>query len=408
MRKRKRKTFRILVLFALAFLFFESAGVNFHAYANDNIVIDGVFSDWDSVVKTRIGDDRLNYVAFVLDGDYMYFYVDACENWTAYMAGAHNNGKYTVTTDLGKQMIFQLQAQDGNPVVRGVAGASVAYSDLTYGKNSYLYEISVPVSQLPPYIETVSFGFYLQDPVILDVHDRQFSGVNAVQDTICCDGAFDDWTYYPHPAIYYGSSAEGGTFVEGQAAMYTDGISVYAHVYSAMKQHVANNGKDLVSGLTVTLNSTVAREASKTFLPQLVTLKDDGTIEYNPDFSNLDMGVHEFYVIDMQGWKNEGVGFDFWSDPDTYAYGGNALYGKAYISIQPSKCEMEMELDIATLAGKFKMQADQIKLFTASFAAIGAQRVSCAGVSSGPWVGIAVSVLSVALVLFVKRRKVLP
>lgn len=408
MEKRKWTGFHKMLFLAFAFLFFANGNVNFHAYANENIVIDGDFSDWDSVMKTRIGDDKLNCVAFVLDGDYMYFYVDACTNWTAYATGAHNNGKYTVTTDLGKQMIFQLQVQGDIPVISGVSGATVACSDLTWGKDSYQYEISIPTSQLPPYIETVSFGFYLQDPVVLDVRDLQFSGATVVQEAICCDGAFDDWTYYPHPTIYYGSSAQSGTFVEGQAAMYTDGSYVYAHVYSSMQQHVDNKGKDLVSGMTVSLNSTVARDSSKTFMPQLVTLKDDGTIEYNPDFSALSTGVHEFYVIDMQGWKNEGVGLDFWSDPDTYAYGGNAVYGKAYISIQPSKCEMEMQLDIEALADKYKIQADQIKLFSAKFAAIGAQWVSCAGASSGPYVGVALSVLIVAAVWFLKRRKVLP
>lgn len=409
MKKEIKRGFRIALFFLLVFLFCECEKVNFHASASDNIAVDGDFSDWDTVAKTTIGDDRLNSVAFIFDGDYMYVYVDACESWTAYMAGEQYNGKYTVTTDLGYQMIFQLQAENNVPVVSGVAGAEVACSDLTYGKDSYCYEIAIPVSQLPTYIDTVSFGFYLEEPVITDVQNQQqVEEKPDVQESINCDGAFDDWTYYPHPVIYYGTSDEGETYVEGQAAMYTDGSTVHAHVYSAMQTHVENNGKDLVSGLTLTVNSTEASEDGENmFIPQLVTLNSDGTINYNPDFSNLSDGVHEFYIIDMQGWKDEGVGLDYWSDPNTYWYGGNALYGKAYISVQPSKCEMELELDVDTLANKFDMEADQMKMYSAQFAAIGSQQVSCAGASSGPWFGIVLSLLTVIVVLLAKRRKVL-
>lgn len=411
MKRKNRNTFRILLVLTIAFLFCAGNGVNFHANANEDILVDGDFSDWDAVAKTTVGDEKLNKVAFVLDGDYMYVYVDARENWTAYNIGAHNNGKYTVTTDLGYQMIFQMQAENNVPVISGVDGAVVAHSDLTWGKDSYCYEIAIPVSQLPTYIDTVSFGFYLQEPVIYNVPNLQPSDSTIVQENISCDGAFDDWKYYPHPVIYYGSEDRGGTFVEGQAAMYSDGGKVHTHVYSVMQTHVNNNGKDLVNGLTITVNPTVTRGRSEsgehTFLPQLVTLNSDGTINYNPNFSSLADGVHEFYVIDMQGWKNEGAGLDYWSDPDTYMYGGNALYGKAYISVQPSRCEMEMELDIETLANKFDMETDQMKLFSAQFAAIGSQQVICAGASSGPWVGILLSLLTVAAVLWIKYRKAL-
>ncbi len=409
MKKEIRTVLQKMLLFAGIFLFCISAEVNIHASANGEIAVDGDFSDWDSVAKTEIGDDRLNSVAFILDGDYMYVYVDACENWTAYMAGEHYNGKYTVTTDLGYQMIFQLQAENNVPVISGVDGATVAYSDLTYGKDSYCYEIAIPVSQLPTYIDKVSFGFYLQEPVINDVQNQTPEEPKAdPQDNISCDGAFDDWTYYPHPVIYYGTTDEGDTYVEGQAAMYTDGEKVHAHVYSAMQTHVDNNGQDLVTGLTVTVNSNKADEnGENTFIPQLVTLNSDGTINYNPDFSNLSEGVYEFYVIDMQGWKDEGVGLDYWSDPDTYWYGGNALYGKAYVSVQPSKCEMELELDVETLANKFDVEAEEMKLFSAQFAAIGSQQVSCAGASSGAWLGIVISVAVVGAVWLARRRKAL-
>lgn len=404
--KRGIKTnFRMLAFLLMLFLFCECGSVNFHASAWEGITIDGDFSDWDSEPKTKIDDEYLHSVAFVLDGDYMYIYVDAKEQWRAYGVGAHFNGKYTVTTDLGYQMIFQMK-DGGNlePEINGVNGAVVAHSDLTWGHSSYQYEIAIPSTQLPLYNESVSFGFYLQEPVITGITNRQGHQAGT-QEMIVCDGSFSDWDYYPHPVIYYGVDEFGSTYVEGQAALYSDTEKLYAHVFSAMKLHVENGGKDLVSGLLVSVNSPSGESTDgNTFLPRLVSVNEDGIIS-EPDFANLQQGVHEFYIVDMGGWPVEGLSVDYWSEPGTYSYKGNAIYGKAYIRISPSDCEMEFALDIATLAEKFGLGEDELKFFGVKFQSIGGQWVTCAGVSSGPWIGVALSGVAVLLVLFRRRFK---
>ena len=141
-----------------------------------------------------------------------------------------------------------------------------------------------------------------------------------------------------------------------------------------------------------------------TFLPRLVSVNEDGIIS-EPDFANLQQGVHEFYIVDMGGWPVEGLSVDYWSEPGTYSYKGNAIYGKAYIRISPSGCEMEFALDIATLAEKFGLGEDELKFFGVKFQSIGGQWVTCAGVSSGPWIGVALSGVAVLLVLFRRRFK---
>lgn len=403
MRGRIGKSFRILAFSLMLFLVCECGDVNFHASAQGGIRIDGDFSDWDSEPKTIINDDNLHSVAFVLDGDFMYIYVDAKESWRAYSVGAHYNGKYTVTTDLGYQMIFQMKSGwNGAPEINGVNGAVVAHSDLSWGHSSYRYEIAIPTTELPLYNERVSFGFYLQDPVITGVMNRQGHQAGE-QETIECDGSFSDWDYYPHPVIYYGMDDQGSTYVEGQAALYSDGEKLYSHVFSAMKSHVENNGKDLVSGLVVSINSPSGEcTDDNMFLPRLVSVDANGII-HEPDFADLQPGVHEFYVVDMSGWPVEGLPVDYWSDPNTYWYQGNAIYGKAYIGINPSGCEMELELDIETLAEKFGLGADELKFFGVKFQSIGEQWVTFAGVSSGPWLGVAISGLVVLMVLFGRR-----
>lgn len=404
MKQKNSKGFRILAFLLLLFLFCECKSVNFHASAQEKIAIDGDFSDWDSEWKTMIDDDYLHSVAFILDGDMMYIYIDAKKEWTAYGVGAHNNGKYVVTTDLGYQACFQLKEIAYKvPGVDGVNGATVAHSNLEWGQDSYRYEIAIPVPEEDfVYLETVSFGFYLQEPVITGITNRQEHQAGET-DTIVCDGSFSDWDYYPHPVIYYGMHEDGSTYVEGQAGLYSDGETIYAHVFSAMSAHVENGAKDLVGGLVMSINQPDGELTDETmFLPKFVTVDGNGVI-HEADFESLQPGVHEFYVMDMQGWSVDGMHVNYWSDPSTYQYNGNRIHGKAYIAINPSGCEMEFELDIATLAEKYGLGTDEIKFVGAKFQAIGDQWVTCAGVSSGPWLGVLISGLAAALILVKKR-----
>ena len=405
MKKEKKTGFRILAFLLMLFLFYKSENVNFHASAYTGIQIDGDFSDWDNELKTIVNDEFLHSVAFILDGDFMYIYVDAKEQWRAYGVGAHFNGKYTVTTDLGYQMIFQMK-DGGNwiPQIDGVNGAVVAHSDVSYGHTSYKYEIAIPVTELPLYNESISFGFYLQEPVITGVVNRQ-GHQTGEQETIVCDGSFSDWDYYPHPVIYYGIDEDGYTFVEGQAAVYSSGEKLYAHIFSAMKQHIENGGKDLVTGLMVSVNSPSGESTEgNNFLPKLVSVDADGIL-HETEFANLQQGVHEFVIVDMGGWPVDGYPMDYWSDPDTYWYNGNAVYGKAYVRISPSYCEMEFELDIETLGDKFGLSPNELTFFGVKFQSVGGQWVTCAGASSGPWIGVAVSGLAVLYVLWRRRMK---
>ena len=49
----------------------------------------------------------------VFDGDYVYIYIKDGETSSAYGAGSHSNGMYTIKSDMGNEMVFQL-TQDGD------------------------------------------------------------------------------------------------------------------------------------------------------------------------------------------------------------------------------------------------------------------------------------------------------
>lgn len=87
------------------------------------IVIDGRFSDWDAVTKYDVSDKdpggNLRQAAMVFDGDMVYIYLKESST-SAGGAGSHRNGKFSISTDLGKETLFTL---GWNSSVSGIGGA---------------------------------------------------------------------------------------------------------------------------------------------------------------------------------------------------------------------------------------------------------------------------------------------
>ena len=110
----------------------------------------------------------------MFDGDYVYVYVKDGTGGDASGAGTHSNGRYSITTDLGYELVFQL---DSKGYVNGVDGV-----DCRHGGNQW--EIAVPKSALPAYNKTISFGLYRSEPFI--------SGTANIKD----EGSSDDKIIY--------------------------------------------------------------------------------------------------------------------------------------------------------------------------------------------------------------------
>ena len=91
----------------------------------EGITIDGSFKDWDAVARYNAAcpneahKDCLSKAAMVFDGDYVYIYLKDGATGSAYGAGTHSNGRYSIKTDLGRELVFQL-TQDGQ--VNGIDG----------------------------------------------------------------------------------------------------------------------------------------------------------------------------------------------------------------------------------------------------------------------------------------------
>ena len=113
----------------------------------EGITIDGSFKDWDAVARYNAAcpneahKDCLSKAAMVFDGDYVYIYLKDGATGSAYGAGTHSNGRYSIKTDLGRELVFQL-TQDGQ--VNGIDGVLCQH----VGRQ---WEIAVPKDKLPIY-----------------------------------------------------------------------------------------------------------------------------------------------------------------------------------------------------------------------------------------------------------------
>lgn len=147
----------------------ESAG---NAY--NGITIDGNFTDWAAITKTPVNNGSIVETAMIFDGDYVYIYIkevtDGCATWS----GPYGNGYFAIVTDLGRTTTFKLNKDS----ITEISGAAVRHSNLCY-------EIAIPASAIKAYNNTISFGYYEAEEMLVsdvanlkeDGGDKNFNGI---------------------------------------------------------------------------------------------------------------------------------------------------------------------------------------------------------------------------------------
>lgn len=260
------------------------------------ITIDGRFSDWDAVTKYDAGcpnavhEDCIEKTAMVFDGDYVYIYIKDGDTGSAYGAGSHSNGMYTIKSDMGNEMVFQL-TQDGD--INGVDKAECKH----VGKQ---WEIAIPKSELPTYNNTISFGLYLTEPFIENVSNLDESKGVEISTDITYDGLkglYGDWDRYPHTTIEYATAGTHYQIVDSKGALYCDGGStLLGHVVTTMPNHVDKEkdaGGEFMSAVTIKFNNN----EKQVFSPRLVSVDEAGNINWNTPNGGYEDGTYEFYIF---------------------------------------------------------------------------------------------------------------
>ena len=374
----------------------------------EGITIDGDYFDWAAVAKTEAGEvedslnsfDCLSEVACIFDGDYVYIYLRDGETGTAAGAGEFSNGRFSIVTDTGRTLTFEVKAENGGSIA-GVEGATACY----FGDE---WEIAIPASALPLYVESFSFGLYQQEPFVADIVNLQGGeGTAGEFSGIVYDGLYGDWNAYPHTLIHYGTAGTQTNSPDGEGALYTEDGIVYGHVISSMDAHLAEDGGEFASAVSIYFNGEHDFNYDRTnnLYPALVAVAEDGTINWSPQTAGLEEGTYEFYIMDarMEFDRSLITNVSQLADHEQF-------FGKMHVTVSETNDEIEFFVDLEQVAKYLSyysgttIEASDFQLIEAQFGRIGQEILSTAGTSSGPWMGIVVCVAVVAVTYFKKRR----
>ena len=350
------------------------------------ISIDGSFYDWQAVGMTTVGNGAVEKVAMVFDGD-VYIYIKETSLNAAASSGEYSNGMFTILTDTGRNVRFQLTSHS----IKGVEGASVAHVGLQY-------EICIPASALREYNNTISFGYYLApdtdndgvpDMLIKDVADMKGSSTDYDESKIVFDGLFGDWSHYPMQVIQY---ATPGTKYEdrfSEGALYVDGTDLIGYV-----NHVnCPNGETGFGNIDLRFNGN----DNMILYLSLVEAKADGTFvkDNATNGKNLAPGNYVFYLRDVDSQSSSLNIYD--EDAD--------IYGKVMVTVSENQAQMEYKFDLAKAAEHFGLDTNELHMIQARYINLGTRWISHAGSSTAPVIGISLSCAAVLAVLFIRKKR---
>ena len=359
--------------------------------AYNGIVIDGEFDDWDAVKKydavcpNDAHNECISKTAMMFDGDYVYVYIRDGVSGSASGAGTHSNGKYSITTDLGNELVFQL---DSKGYVNGVDGV-----DCRYVGNQW--EIAIPADALPAYNKTISFGLYQSEPFVsgvANIRDDGSSDDKTIYD-IKYDGLYGDWEYYPHTRINYATPGTQHNKVDAMGALFSDGNVVLGHAYTMMPEHLNEAGGEFTYALSIKFND----DYNQIIAPRFVTVDEQGNINWNPKTEDLSEGTYEFYMFDIGSWGTS-KNINELNDADI-------CYGKMTITVRSNRDECEFYIDLDKAAQKFGCDVSDFKQISAQFGRMGQQWINTAGASSGAWLGLFICIAATCGVVVYKKKK---
>ncbi len=328
------------------------------------IVIDGDFSDWDSIAKvdfvgTKTGTNNVIKSAIVFDGDLYIYLQDNSGYGGAAWSGPNNNGKYSIVSNAtGKQVIFKLNNDGSASGIDGIESTRTGTE----------WEIKIPAAELPKNNGSVSFGYYLGEPTFSDVKDIQAKEINDVGE-ITYDYSYSDWEWFPHSVIEYDTAGTSQRIVDSHAAIHLADNEVLGHVETNHPRHINSGGGDLLFGVHTIVNNNYDMEW------RVAAVDSAGNINWEPQRENLPNGTYEFYIFDTGCW-GKSANINNLNDHDI-------CFGKTYLTLTDESAEMEWSIDSETLAKFFGLDATDLRVVGSVYKRIGDEVIDTAGVSTG-------------------------
>lgn len=370
------------------------------------IQIDGDFSDWAAIDKVYDFNTNLTEAAMIWDHDYVYLYlkegVNHPDGWEMYEGNIHaatpySNGNFCIETNTGYKSSVIVHGPNSGSVT---AKVNDTYVDIAYKK--HIYEIAIPVELLKGYNDKTSslnlgtMGGWNDTPnyIMMGVsHWNPDAGGGENQDKddnnsdlydkttyIKYDYDFSDWDDYPHQTIDYSTGGSHGADAEG--ALYSDGEYLYGHI-----KYYGGYYPDIFGFFELAINEKYHR----TLYLNARAVDNDGNILWNYNTNDLKPGSYEFHIygaetIDGGAWDTD--------------------YGVLYIELQKhGRLNAEFRLDQSKIAHYYKCDQTDIKSLDMRFIRIGDKWISCAGTSTGPILGMAISGFAVLGSMWFYNRK---
>lgn len=303
-------------------------------------------------------------------------------NGNASWAGPSSNGKYSITTDQGQTLVFELNS-DG----------TISGSDkLACTRNGDTWEISIPVSELPDNDGNFSFGLYLVDDNRIDGHDSSKDGEEKSQTNIEYDGSYGDWKNYPVTEIQYSGSGTHENVPDGQASMYYDN-NIYGYCETTMQAHLDEKGGEFTQAVSVLANN----DWNKALYMRLAAVDGNGNINWNPQQNNLTNGTYEYYIFGTDAWGTSGN--------ISNLNAADVNYGKMTVTIEDGIQRTEWYVDPAKLAARYGLSETDLKTVECQYGRIGQQLVETAGASTGPKGSAVIAGSAVLAALLADRKK---
>ena len=373
------------------------------------IQIDGDFSDWAAIDKVYDFNTNLTEAAMIWDHDYVYLYlkegVIGPEGWEMYEGNIHaatpySNGNFCIETNTGYKSSVMVQGPSSGSVT---AKVNDTYVDIAYKKHTY--EIAIPVELLKGYNDKTSslnfgtMGSWNDTPnyIVMGVShwnpdagttgdgedgdkDDNNSGLYDKTTYIKYDYDFSDWDDYPHQTIDYSTGGSHGADAEG--ALYSDGEYLYGHI-----KYYGGHYQDIFGFFELAINEKYHRTLQLTAR----AVDNEGNALWYYDTSDLKPGSYEFHLYGAETIDGGAWGID---------------YGVLYIELQEhGRLNAEFRLDQSKIAHYYKCDQTDIKSLDMRFIRIGDKWISCAGTSTGPILGMAISGFAVLGSMWFYNRK---
>ncbi len=357
------------------------------------IVMDGQFSDWNGYDLTYGGERGVDKVSMVSDGTSLYIRI--VEDGSYDQCFPRESTPMGITSNMGKVLWLDGQMHgEGEEMTLTFQGIEGAYAVCGKVDGIYNWEIEVPLSEVwsgITYVSDISLMWKSEHKTILTVPNPSYidrgnpGGGLGVAAEITVDGYFEDWDSIPHMEITYDNENGPNNHI---GALYMGEDYMYVHY----KMNRLYTSYMRIQYMEFKINGNK-------YTLEVLPVDANGNIDWSVNTNHLQNGIH----------TNFGVFLTEVSGASQYR---NNLNGQTALVIYDSSHQRdtlgdEVEFSISydrieELTGIKHSEIRKVELYNPN---IGDEWLVCVGTSSGPLLGVGISITAAAGLYYVLSRK---